>query len=116
MQISAGYMHSGYPIMIPIDDSIKIGLDERRSAREGAWGLFHELGHNHQSGDWTFDGTGEVTNNLIVLYVFDKVLGLRFDSGHETIRDREARPSGSGPSWRKGRTRSRSGRATHFWP
>ncbi len=91
MQISAGYMHSGYPIMIPIDDSIKLGLNERRLRREGAWGLFHELGHNHQSGDWTFDGTGEVTNNLIVLYIFDKVLGLRFDSGHEAIRDRHER-------------------------
>jgi hypothetical protein len=91
MQISAGYMHSGYPIMIPIDDSIKLGLSEHRLRREGAWGLFHELGHNHQSGDWTFDGTGEVTNNLIVLFVFDKVLGLRFDSGHEEIRDRLAR-------------------------
>jgi hypothetical protein len=90
-QISAGYMHSGYPIMIPIDDSIKLGLNPARLRREGAWGLFHELGHNHQSGDWTFDGTGEVTNNLIVLYIFDKVLGLRFDSGHEAIRDRAAR-------------------------
>jgi Peptidase M60, enhancin and enhancin-like/N-terminal domain of M60-like peptidases len=90
-QISAGYMHSGYPIMIPIDDSIKTGLNEQRLRREGAWGLFHELGHNHQSDAWTFDGTGEVTNNLIVLYVFDKVLGLRFDSGHEAIRDRTER-------------------------
>ncbi len=90
-EISAGYMHSGYPIMIPIDDSIKLGLNPARLRREGAWGLFHELGHNHQSGDWTFDGTGEVTNNLIVLYIFDKVLGLRFDSGHEAIRDRAAR-------------------------
>jgi hypothetical protein len=90
-QISVGYMHAGYPIMIPIDDSIKLGLNHARLRREGSWGLFHELGHNHQSGDWTFDGTGEVTNNLIVLYVFDKALGLRFDSGHEEIRDRAAR-------------------------
>ena len=91
VQISAGYMHSGYPIMIPVDDNVRLALSERRIRREGAWGLFHELGHNHQSGDWTFDGTGEVTNNVIVLYVFDKVLGLRFDSGHEEIRDRNQR-------------------------
>jgi hypothetical protein len=101
-QISAGYMHSGYPIMIPIDDSINIGLNERRLRPEGAWGLFHELGHNHQSGDWTFDGTGEVTNNLIVLYVFDKVLGLRFDSGHEAIRDRDERAKRIGAFIAKG--------------
>jgi hypothetical protein len=90
-QISGGYMHSGYPIMIPIDDSIKIGLNERRLRAEGAWGLFHELGHNHQEDEWTFDGTGEVTNNVLVLYVFDKVLGLPFDCGHEAIRDRDQR-------------------------
>jgi Peptidase M60, enhancin and enhancin-like/N-terminal domain of M60-like peptidases len=90
-QISAGYMHSGYPIMIPIDDSIRVGLNERRLRAEGAWGLFHELGHNHQSGEWTFDGTGEVTNNVLVLYVFDKVLGLPYDCGHEAIRDRAKR-------------------------
>jgi hypothetical protein len=91
VQISAGYMHSGYPIMIPIDDSVPLGLSESRLRKEGAWGYFHEFGHNHQSGDWTFDGTGEVTNNLIVLYIFDKVLGQRFDSGHENIRDRDQR-------------------------
>ena len=90
-QISAGYMHSGYPIMMPIDDGVRLGLSEERLRKEGAWGYFHEFGHNHQSGDWTFDGTGEVTNNLIVLYIFDEVLRQRFDSGHENIRDREAR-------------------------
>ena len=47
-QISAGYMHSGYPIMIPTDDSIRLAVSERRIRHEGAWGLFHELGHNHR--------------------------------------------------------------------
>jgi len=41
----------------------------------GVWGLFHELGHNHQSADWTFAGAGEVTVNLFTLYIFDKVCG-----------------------------------------
>ncbi|WP_165226781.1 M60 family metallopeptidase [Aquisphaera insulae] len=91
VQISAGYMHSGYPIMIPVDDSVPLELDEARLRKEGTWGHLHELGHNHQRGDWTFEGTGEVTNNLMVLYVFDKVLGLRFDSGHPDIRDRAKR-------------------------
>lgn len=91
VQISAGYMHSGYPIMVPIDDSLRTALSLARLRREGSWGHFHELGHNHQSGEWTFDGTGEVTNNVLVLYVFDRVLGLPFDSGHEAIRDRKAR-------------------------
>ncbi|MHB1561572.1 MAG: M60 family metallopeptidase, partial [Isosphaeraceae bacterium] len=91
VQISAGYMHSGYPIMVPIDDSLRTALSLDRLRREGSWGHFHELGHNHQEGDWTFDGTGEVTNNVLVLYVFDRVLGLPYDSGHAAIRDRKAR-------------------------
>ena len=38
---------------------------------KGDWGLFHELGHNHQKPDWTFAGTGEVTNNLLPLYLLE---------------------------------------------
>lgn len=91
VQISSGYMHSGYPIMDPTDDSVRLALSEARLRREGSWGHSHEIGPNHQRGDGTFEGTGEVTNNLIALYVFDKVLGLRFDSGYENIRDRDER-------------------------
>lgn len=90
-QISAGYMHSGYPIMTPIDDTTRLAMSEPRLRTEGSWGHFHELGHNHQSPDWTFDGTGEVTNNVYDLYVYAKVLGLPFDSGHPAIRDRTVR-------------------------
>ncbi len=90
-QISAGYMHSGYPIMVPIDDSAVLAMDERRLRAEGSWGHFHELGHNLQSPDWTFDGTGEVTNNILAMHVYPEVLGLRFDGGHPAIRDRNAR-------------------------
>lgn len=90
-QISAGYMHSGYPIMTPIDGSTVLALDEKRLKSEGSWGHFHELGHNHQSGDWTFDGTGEVTNNVFAMYVYAKALNLTFDSGHPAIRDRKVR-------------------------
>jgi hypothetical protein len=32
------------------------------------WGFFHELGHNFQQADWTWDGCEEVTNNLFSLY------------------------------------------------
>ncbi len=87
-QISAGYMHSGYPIMVPVDDSLALALSEKRLRQEGSWGHLHEIGHNHQAPDWTFAGTGEVTNNVLVVYCFDKVLGLPYDSGHPAIRDR----------------------------
>ena len=73
-QISAGYMHSGYPIMTWMD---QVNLfPSRESLLQGNWGIFHELGHNHQSSDWTFEGTGEVTCNLFTLYVYDKLCGV----------------------------------------
>ncbi len=77
-QISAGYMHSGYPIMVQMDMP-RVMVDKARltsQAHGGVWGLFHEIGHNHQSGDWTFGGTGEVTVNLFTLYVLEKACGI----------------------------------------
>ncbi len=71
VQISAGYMHSGYPIMTHLDAGAWLAsLDE---LRKGNWGLYHELGHNHQDDLWTFDGTTEVTCNLFCLYIHDTV-------------------------------------------
>ena len=74
VQISAGYMHSGYPIMTHLDVAPLI-VDRQRIVgfkQDGAWGFFHEMGHNFQSPDWTFEGTGEVTCNLFTLYVFHR--------------------------------------------
>ncbi len=73
VQISAGYMHSGYPIMTHLD-AAPLMVDRQTLATVAVnpvWGLYHEMGHNHQSGDWTFDGTGEVTVNLFSKYVID---------------------------------------------
>ncbi|MFP4057265.1 MAG: M60 family metallopeptidase [Candidatus Brocadiia bacterium] len=77
VQISAGYMHAGYPIMTHLDMApVLTDLDALRGDRHGGvWGLFHELGHNHQAPEWTFGGTTEVTVNLFTLYVYDTVLG-----------------------------------------
>ncbi|MCD6361704.1 MAG: M60 family metallopeptidase [Armatimonadetes bacterium] len=75
-QISAGYMHSGYPIMTHLDAAPWMLDREGLSAGRHAWGLFHEMGHNHQSRYWTFDGTTEVTVNLFTLYVLDTVCGI----------------------------------------
>ncbi len=83
VQISAGYMHVGYPIMTHLD-IVDAMLDKTcliENGHGGVWGLFHELGHNHQSSDWTFNGTGEVTVNLFTLYVFETVCGLATE-GH----------------------------------
>ena len=77
VEISAGYMHAGYPIMTHLD-AAKDMVDLQRMKR-GPWGLFHELGHNHQSKDWTFAGTGEVTVNLFSLYLCDTLCGIAWN-------------------------------------
>lgn len=84
-QISAGYMHSGYPIMTWLD-VVPWVMDLQHMMTKGSWGHFHEMGHNHQMGEWTFEGTGEVTENLFSLYIFDKVCG-QVTGGHPAVTD-----------------------------
>ena len=72
-QISAGYMHAGYPLMAHLD--VKEKLVDVAHMLEGNWGFYHEVGHNHQSGAWTFAGTGEVTVNIFTLYVYEFLCG-----------------------------------------
>jgi hypothetical protein len=89
VQISAGYMHAGYPLMTMLDITTTI-VDKKRiisNRHGGVWGLFHEIGHNHQNYDWTFRGTGEVTVNLFSLYIMDKVCDVE-GKGHPSITDR----------------------------
>lgn len=73
-QISAGYMHSGYPIMTHLDAAAF--MTDLADLGDHGWGPYHEIGHNHQSGDWTFDGTVEVTVNLFTLYILETVCGV----------------------------------------
>jgi hypothetical protein len=77
LEISAGYMHAGYPIMTHLD-AAKDMVDLARM-KKAPWGLFHELGHNHQSKDWTFAGTSEVTVNLFSLYLSETMCGVSWD-------------------------------------
>jgi hypothetical protein len=90
VQISAGYMHSGYPIMTHLDAAPRM-VDLALLSSKGDWGLFHEMGHNHQAPEWTFDGTGEVTVNLFTLYVLETVCGRPRSEGHEALPQRTAK-------------------------
>ena len=81
-------MHSGYPIMTPLDGSADQALTLAKLLT-GSWGHFHELGHNHQSGDWTFDGTVEVTCNLFSLYVCETICGIAPGEGHGAMKPAE---------------------------
>lgn len=72
VQLCAGWMHAGYPIMIPtVTAKELVNLETLKT--KGDWGFFHELGHNHQNSDWTFEGTGEVTVNFFTLYIMENV-------------------------------------------
>src|SRR5687767_13981526 len=83
VQISAGYMHSGYPIMTHLDSVAQTVQFHRM--KSGTWGHFHELGHNHQRGEWTFSGTGEVTCNWFSLYVMETLCGKPPGQGHDAM-------------------------------
>ncbi len=84
VQISAGYMHSGYPIMTFLDKSVEHSLS-LAEMKQGSWGHFHELGHNHQQSDWTFAGTTEVTCNLFSLYCMETLCGKPPGQGHDAM-------------------------------
>ena len=58
MNIVAGYMHAGNPVMTYDDVTSKmIGLGEVSMFEKGDWGFYHEFGHNHQDGKWTVNET-----------------------------------------------------------
>lgn len=70
----AGAAHSGYPCMYGESMNyasrfIQLNLMKNEG---GAWGFFHELGHNYQTWVWKWDAgpgsIGEVTNNLYIMY------------------------------------------------
>jgi hypothetical protein len=87
VQISAGYMHSGYPIMIPTSAAPEMVTYGR--LKFPGWGFYHEIGHNHQRPYFTFDGSGEVTNNVIGMYCYEAVLRKDWLIGHTAITAEE---------------------------
>lgn len=87
-QIVAGYMHAGYPIEA-FTPQARESLDLATLRRDGNWGFFHEIGHNHQFTDWSWSGTGEATVNLWSVYVMEHVVGLAPRSGHPAVTPTE---------------------------
>ena len=91
--ISAGFMHSGYPIMLHLPEA-KGMVTVNKEAKPG-WGFHHEIGHNHQKGEWTFEGTGEVTNNIFAVYVTEAIDGTARGKNHGGINaDNQAKKWG----------------------
>lgn len=93
-EISAGYMHSGYPIMAHLESAAAF-VNLPALMTSGEWGLFHELGHNHQWADWVLPGTTEANVNLYSTHAMEEVVGLAPRTGHPaltpTMRDARIR-------------------------
>ncbi|MEE2750758.1 MAG: M60 family metallopeptidase, partial [Myxococcota bacterium] len=87
-QISAGWLHSGYPIMGYTSNAGDL-TDLTHLETEGDWGPFHELGHNYQWSHWVLPGTTETTCNLFSVYVMEEVVGVDMGAGHSAISDAE---------------------------
>ena len=108
VQLCMGYMHSGYPIMMPSVCASHL-LSEptiREGKEDNVWGFFHEMGHNHQHPDWTFEGTTEVTVNFFSLYNMQKICG-------RSIRENEK--IGTTEMARKVREWNAAGRPVRAW-
>lgn len=83
VQISAGWMHSGYPIMAYQYTSTLADADWLWTW--GDWGAFHEIGHNHQYAPENLPGTTECTVNLWSVYAMENVVGVDRDDAHPAI-------------------------------
>ncbi|BAU29126.1 enhancin-like peptidase M60 family [Aneurinibacillus soli] len=70
-EISAGWMHSGYPIMFYQGSTSKAIVDSNKIQHDG-WGFWHELGHDYQQGAWEWNSIVEVTTNLHSLNIQTK--------------------------------------------
>uniref|UniRef100_A0A8D0DAJ7 Peptidase M60 domain-containing protein n=1 Tax=Sander lucioperca TaxID=283035 RepID=A0A8D0DAJ7_SANLU len=85
VQISAGLMHSGYPVMIHTESANEL-VRPGDARTKGLWGETHELGHNQQRTCWEFPPhTTECTCNLWSVYVHEEVLGLNREKAHSSM-------------------------------
>ncbi|KAM9468390.1 LOW QUALITY PROTEIN: TRPM8 channel-associated factor homolog [Clarias gariepinus] len=85
VQISYGFMHAGFPIMIHTT-SVEELLNPETARTQGIWGAIHELGHNQQCSAWEFPPyTTECTCNLWSVYVHEEVLWVNRANAHPNM-------------------------------
>jgi hypothetical protein len=85
-------MHSGYPFMAHTASSEGV-LNSTQMWSQGDWGMFHELGHNHQWMPSTLAGTTEATCNLYSVKLMTELVGVDLGAGHAAMntQSRESR-------------------------
>ncbi|XP_019223078.1 TRPM8 channel-associated factor homolog [Oreochromis niloticus] len=80
VQISAGWMHAGYPIMAHHASAAEL-VDVKKGKQ--LWGPIHVLGQNQQRSCWEFrPHTTECTCNLWSVFVNEEVLGINRAQAH----------------------------------
>uniref|UniRef100_A0A672ISH0 TRPM8 channel-associated factor homolog n=1 Tax=Salarias fasciatus TaxID=181472 RepID=A0A672ISH0_SALFA len=85
VQISAGSMHAGYPVMMRSSEASEL-VNLKRARIKGLWGEVHELGHNQQRTAWDFEKqTEEATCNLWSVYVHEEKLDLNRAQAHSAL-------------------------------
>lgn len=79
IQPSVGYAHNGFPWVAQQDQHwffMFTNYDYLMGTfgqGEGAWGTFHEIGHNYQqTSAWSWSALGETSNNLFVFKAADR--------------------------------------------
>ncbi|MCK6440310.1 MAG: M60 family metallopeptidase, partial [Planctomycetes bacterium] len=80
--ISAGYMHAGYPIMGPLGEAANLVSHSNLAIN---WGFWHEVGHNHQWQPWVLQGTTESSVNWFSAYVSETLFNLPRAKGHTAL-------------------------------
>ena len=75
-------MHSGYPLVAKLEEFNRIMHVQSSSkgaalALDAWWGIFHELGHNHQWRSWNTEATTETTCNWWAINVIEQVRGMK---------------------------------------
>jgi hypothetical protein len=68
--LSCGSGHSGYPLMAEYSwgaGALQLPYGLEAYPALDVWGYCHEIGHNHQEGEWTLAGMTEVTVNLFTV-------------------------------------------------
>lgn len=71
IQPSVGYAHNGQPWIATQDKHWFLQFTKTGyllgGTVDGAWGAYHEIGHNYQMGSaWSWSALGETTNNLFI--------------------------------------------------
>ncbi|KAI5099072.1 TRPM8 channel-associated factor-like isoform X1, partial [Silurus meridionalis] len=93
VQISHGFMHAGYPVMIHSTSAAEL-VNPETARKTGIWGPIHELGHNQQLSVWEFPPhTTECTCNLWSVYIHEEVLGVKRENAHPnmSVENRKSR-------------------------